>query len=212
MTIFLNWLRVMRSLVLVGMLPLVSLSAQAAPPSTSTPKQGVTSMSTNPRVKMTTSLGDIVITLDGVKAPKTVANFLAYVNDGFYNGTVFHRVIDGFMVQGGGFEPGLKQKPTKANVENEANNGLKNNKYTLAMARTSDPHSATAQFFINVANNDFLNHTAPTAQGWGYAVFGEVTEGKDIVDKMRAVATANSGFHQNVPTTDLLITKAVVLE
>ena len=212
MTIFLNWLHVVRSLVLVGMLPLVSLSAQAAPPSTSTPKQGVTSMSTNPRVKMTTSLGDIVITLDAVKAPKTVANFLAYVNDGFYNGTVFHRVIDGFMVQGGGFEPGLKQKPTKANVENEANNGLKNNKYTLAMARTSDPHSATAQFFINVANNDFLNHTAPTAQGWGYAVFGEVTEGKDIVDKMRAVATANSGFHQNVPTTDLLITKAVVLE
>ena len=212
MTIFLNALRVVRSLVLVGMLPLVSLSAQAAPPSTSTPKQGVTSMSTNPRVKMTTSLGDIVITLDAVKAPKTVANFLAYVNDGFYNGTVFHRVIDGFMVQGGGFEPGLKQKPTKANVENEANNGLKNNKYTLAMARTSDPHSATAQFFINVANNDFLNHTAPTAQGWGYAVFGEVTEGKDIVDKMRAVPTANSGFHQNVPTTDLLITKAVVLE
>ncbi|CAN1551409.1 PpiB Peptidyl-prolyl cis-trans isomerase (rotamase) - cyclophilin family [Burkholderiaceae bacterium] len=212
MTIFLNWLRVMRSLVLVGMLPLVCLSAQAAPPSTSTPKQGVTSMSTNPRVKMTTSLGDIVITLDAAKAPKTVANFLAYVNDGFYNGTIFHRVIDGFMVQGGGFEPGLKQKPTKANVENEANNGLKNNKYTLAMARTSDPHSATAQFFINVANNDFLNHTAPTAQGWGYAVFGEVTEGKDIVDKMRAVATANSGFHQNVPTTDLVITKAVVLE
>ncbi len=212
MTIFLNWLRVMRSLVLVGMLPLVCLSAQAAPPSTSTPKQGVTSMSTNPRVKMTTSLGDIVITLDAAKAPKTVANFLAYVNDGFYNGTVFHRVIDGFMVQGGGFEPGLKQKPTKANVENEANNGLKNNKYTLAMARTSDPHSATAQFFINVANNDFLNHTAPTAQGWGYAVFGEVTEGKDVVDKMKAVATANSGFHQNVPTTDLVITKAVVLE
>ena len=212
MTIFLNWLRVMRGLVLVGMLPLVCLSAQAAPPSTSTPKQGVTSMSTNPRVKMTTSLGDIVITLDAAKAPKTVANFLAYVNDGFYNGTIFHRVIDGFMVQGGGFEPGLKQKPTKANVENEANNGLKNNKYTLAMARTSDPHSATAQFFINVANNDFLNHTAPTAQGWGYAVFGEVTEGKDIVDKMRAVATANSGFHQNVPTTDLVITKAVVLE
>jgi peptidyl-prolyl cis-trans isomerase B (cyclophilin B) len=212
MTIFLNGLRVMRSLVLVGMLPLVSFSAQAAPPSTSTPKQGVTSMSTNPRVKMTTSLGDIVITLDAAKAPKTVANFLAYVNDGFYNGTVFHRVIDGFMVQGGGFEPGLKQKPTKANVENEANNGLKNTMYTLAMARTSDPHSATAQFFINVANNEFLNHTAPTAQGWGYAVFGEVTEGKDIVDKMRAVATANSGFHQNVPTTDLVITKAVVLE
>ena len=116
---------------------------------------------------MTTSQGDIIISLDAVKAPKTVANFLAYVNDGFFDGTIFHRVIDGFMIQGGGFEPGLKQKPTKATVENEANNGLKNNKYTLAMARTQDPHSATAQFFINVANNDFLNHTAPTAQGWG---------------------------------------------
>jgi peptidyl-prolyl cis-trans isomerase B (cyclophilin B) len=169
-------------------------------------------MSTNPRVKMTTSQGDIIISLDAAKAPKTVANFLAYVNDGFFDGTIFHRVIDGFMIQGGGFEPGLKQKPTKAPVENEANNGLKNNKYTLAMARTQDPHSATAQFFINVANNDFLNHTAPTAQGWGYAVFGEVVEGKDVVDKMRGVATGNSGFHQNVPTTDLIITKAAVIE
>jgi peptidyl-prolyl cis-trans isomerase B (cyclophilin B) len=161
---------------------------------------------------MTTSQGDIIISLDAAKAPKTVANFLAYVNDGFFDGTIFHRVIDGFMIQGGGFEPGLKQKPTKAPVENEANNGLKNNKYTLAMARTQDPHSATAQFFINVANNDFLNHTAPTAQGWGYAVFGEVVEGKDVVDKMRGVATGNSGFHQNVPTTDLIITKAAVIE
>lgn len=212
MTLFINWLRLMRSLALIGMLTLMCPSAQAAPPSTSTPKQGITSMSTNPRVKVTTNLGDFVITLDAAKAPKTVANFLAYVNDGFYNGTIFHRVIDGFMVQGGGFDPGLKQKPTKANVENEANNGLKNDKYTLAMARTSDPHSATAQFFINVANNDFLNHTAPTANGWGYAVFGEVTEGKEVVDKMKSVATANSGFHQNVPTTDLVIVKAAVLE
>jgi peptidyl-prolyl cis-trans isomerase B (cyclophilin B) len=161
---------------------------------------------------MTTSQGDIIISLDAVKAPKTVANFLAYVNDGFFDGTIFHRVIDGFMIQGGGFEPGLKQKPTKATVENEANNGLKNNKYTLAMARTQDPHSATAQFFINVANNDFLNHTAPTAQGWGYAVFGEVVEGKDVVDKMKGVATGNSGMHQNVPTTDVLIIKAAVVE
>ena len=169
-------------------------------------------MTTNPRVKMTTSQGDIIISLDAVKAPKTVANFLAYVNDGFFDGTIFHRVIDGFMIQGGGFEPGLKQKPTKATVENEANNGLKNNKYTLAMARTQDPHSATAQFFINVANNDFLNHTAPTAQGWGYAVFGEVVEGKDVVDKMKGVATGNSGMHQNVPTTDVLIIKAAVVE
>ena len=206
-----NWLRVLRNLTLTGLLPLFCLAANAAPPSTSNQKQGVT-MTTNPRVKMTTSQGDIIISLDAAKAPKTVANFLAYVNDGFFDGTIFHRVIDGFMIQGGGFEPGLKQKPTKAPVENEANNGLKNNKYTLAMARTQDPHSATAQFFINVANNDFLNHTAPTAQGWGYAVFGEVVEGKDVVDKMRGVATGNSGMHQNVPTTDVMITKAAVIE
>ena len=202
----------MRGLALVGMIPLVSLSAQAASPSNSTQKQGVTSMSTAPRVKMSTNQGDFIISLNAEKAPKTVANFLAYVKDGFFDGTIFHRVIDGFMIQGGGFEPGLKQKPTKAPVENEANNGLKNNKYTLAMARTSDPHSATAQFFINVANNDFLNHTAPTAQGWGYAVFGEVVEGQDVIDKMKGVPTGNSGFHQNVPTNDVVITKAVVLE
>ena len=206
-----NWLRVLRNLTLTGLLPLFCLAANAAPPSTSNQKQGVT-MTTNPRVKMTTSQGDIIISLDAAKAPKTVANFLAYVNDGFFDGTIFHRVIDGFMIQGGGFEPGLKQKSTKGTVENEANNGLKNNKYTLAMARTQDPHSATAQFFINVANNDFLNHTAPTAQGWGYAVFGEVVEGKDVVDKMRGVATGNSGMHQNVPTTDVMITKAAVIE
>ena len=206
-----NWLRVLRNLTLTGLLPLFCLAANAAPPSTSNQKQGVT-MTTNPRVKMTTSQGDIIISLDAAKAPKTVANFLAYVNDGFFDGTIFHRVIDGFMIQGGGFEPGLKQKSTKGTVENEANNGLKNNKYTLAMARTQDPHSATAQFFINVANNDFLNHTAPTAQGWGYAVFGEVVEGKDVVDKMKGVATGNSGMHQNVPTTDVLIIKAAVIE
>jgi peptidyl-prolyl cis-trans isomerase B (cyclophilin B) len=212
MNIFSNGLRLMRGLALVGLIPLVSLSAQAASPSNSTQKQGVTSMSTAPRVKMSTNQGDFIISLNAEKAPKTVANFLAYVKDGFFDGTIFHRVIDGFMIQGGGFEPGLKQKPTKAPVENEANNGLKNNKYTLAMARTSDPHSATAQFFINVANNDFLNHTAPTAQGWGYAVFGEVVEGQDVIDKMKGVPTANSGFHQNVPTNDVVITKAVVLE
>jgi len=205
-------LRALRCLALVGMIPLVFFTAHAASPSNSTQKQGVSSMSTAPRVKMSTNQGDFIISLNAEKAPKTVANFLAYVKDGFFDGTIFHRVIDGFMVQGGGFEPGLKQKPTKAPVENEANNGLKNNKYTLAMARTSDPHSATAQFFINVANNDFLNHTAPTAQGWGYAVFGEVVEGQDVIDKMKGVPTGNSGFHQNVPTNDLVITKAVVLE
>jgi peptidyl-prolyl cis-trans isomerase B (cyclophilin B) len=212
MTIFSYGLRFMRGLALVGMIPLVSLSAQAASPSNSTQKQGVTSMSTAPRVKMSTNQGDFIISLNAEKAPKTVANFLAYVKDGFFDGTIFHRVIDGFMIQGGGFEPGMKQKPTKGNVENEANNGLKNNKYTLAMARTSDPHSATAQFFINVANNDFLNHTAPTAQGWGYAVFGEVVEGQDVIDKMKGVPTGNKGMHQNVPTNDVVITKAVVLE
>lgn len=166
----------------------------------------------NPRVKLHTNQGDMVITLDAEKAPKTAANFLQYVQDGFYDGTVFHRVIDGFMVQGGGFESGLKQKPTREPIDNEADNGLKNNKYTLAMARTSDPHSATAQFFINVANNDFLNFTAPTPQGWGYAVFGTVTEGTDVVDKIKGVKTGNNGFHQNVPKEDVIIEKAEVLE
>jgi len=169
-------------------------------------------MSTSPRVKLQTNQGDIVITLDAEKAPKTVENFLGYVKSGFYDGTIFHRVIDGFMVQGGGFEAGLKQKPTQAPIENEANNGLKNDKYTVAMARTSDPHSATAQFFINVANNDFLNFTAPTPNGWGYAVFGKVTEGTEVVDKIKGVKTGNSGFHQNVPTEDVVIEKAEVLE
>ncbi len=169
-------------------------------------------MSTHPRVKLETNMGDIVIELDAAKAPKTAANFLSYVKDGFYNGTVFHRVMDGFMIQGGGFEPGLKQKPTKAPIDNEANNGLKNDKYTIAMARTNDPHSATAQFFINVADNDFLNHTAPTPNGWGYAVFGKVTAGTDVVDKIKGVKTGNSGFHQNVPTQDVIINKAVVVE
>ena len=188
--------------------------ASAAPAASSTPSttEGTKSMSTNPRVKLHTNQGDIVITLDAAKAPKTVENFLTYVKEGFYNGTVFHRVIDGFMVQGGGFEPGMKQKQTHAPIENEANNGLKNDKYTLAMARTSDPHSATAQFFINVSNNDFLNFTAPTPNGWGYAVFGSVTEGTDVVDKIKGVKTGNKGFHQNVPNEDVIIEKAEVLE
>lgn len=169
-------------------------------------------MSTSPRVKLETNMGDIVIELDAAKAPKTAANFVDYVKDGFYNGTVFHRVMDGFMIQGGGFEPGLKQKPTKAPIDNEANNGLKNDKYTIAMARTNDPHSATAQFFINVADNDFLNHTAPTPNGWGYAVFGKVVSGTEVVDKIKGVKTGNSGFHQNVPTQDVIINKAVIVE
>ncbi len=199
------------SLALAAFAPGAASAAQAAPSSTST-TEGNKSMSTNPRVKLHTNHGDMIITLDAAKAPKTVENFLTYVKEGFYNGTVFHRVIDGFMIQGGGFEPGMKQKQTHAPIKNEANNGLKNDKYTLAMARTSDPDSATAQFFINVGNNDFLNYTAPTPNGWGYAVFGAITEGTDVADKIKNVKTGNSGFHQNVPTEDVIIEKAEILE
>ncbi|AKM31926.1 cyclophilin [Pandoraea faecigallinarum] len=162
-------------------------------------------------VELHTNHGVIRIELDEAKAPKTVANFLDYVKKGFYDGTVFHRVINGFMVQGGGFEAGMKQKPTEAPIENEANNGLKNDKYTLAMARTNDPHSATAQFFINVNDNDFLNHSAPTPQGWGYAVFGKVVEGQEVVDAIKGVKTGSKGFHQDVPVDDVVIEKAVIV-
>ncbi|MBJ9941198.1 peptidyl-prolyl cis-trans isomerase [Burkholderia multivorans] len=162
-------------------------------------------------VELHTNHGVIKLELDAAKAPKTVENFLNYVKKGHYDGTVFHRVINGFMIQGGGFEPGMKQKPTDAPIGNEANNGLKNDKYTIAMARTNDPHSATAQFFINVNDNDFLNHSSPTPQGWGYAVFGKVVEGQDVVDKIKGVKTGNAGFHQDVPTDDVVIEKAVVV-
>ena len=163
-------------------------------------------------VVMETSLGPVKIELDGDKAPVTVANFLGYVDDKYYDNTIFHRVIDGFMIQGGGFEPGMKQKPTSAPIDNEANNGLKNVKGSIAMARTNDPHSATAQFFINVNDNDFLNHSSPTPQGWGYAVFGKVVEGLDVVDAIRKVKTGSKGFHQDVPVDDVIIEKAVVVE
>ncbi|MCI3204701.1 MULTISPECIES: peptidylprolyl isomerase [Pandoraea] len=162
-------------------------------------------------VELHTNHGVIRIELDEAKAPKTVANFLNYVKNGFYDGTVFHRVINGFMVQGGGFEAGMKQKSTETPIENEANNGLKNDKYTLAMARTNDPHSATAQFFINVNDNDFLNHSAPTPQGWGYAVFGKVVEGQEVVDAIKGVKTGSKGFHQDVPVDDVVIEKAVIV-
>ena len=155
--------------------------------------------------------GTITLELDAEKAPITVANFLEYVKKEHYNGTVFHRVIPGFMIQGGGFATGMKQKPTASEIQNEANNGLKNDIYTIAMARTMAPHSASAQFFINVSNNDFLNHTAPTAQGWGYAVFGKVVEGSDVVDKIAKVATGRRGMHDDVPSEDVLIEKAEVL-
>ncbi len=163
------------------------------------------------QVLLKTNKGDITLTLDAVKAPKTVANFLAYVKSGHYDGTIFHRVIDNFMIQGGGMAPGMKQKPTQAEIENEANNGLKNVNGSVAMARTNEPHSASSQFFINVNDNDFLNHTAPTAQGWGYAVFGAVSDGMDVVNAIRKVKIGSSGFHQDVPTEDVVIEKATVL-
>ncbi len=163
-------------------------------------------------VQMDTSAGTVKIELDDAAAPLSVANFLAYVNSGHYNGTVFHRVIKGFMVQGGGFEAGMKQKPTQAPIKNEANNGLKNKKYTLAMARTNDPHSATAQFFINATDNAFLDFKAENAQGWGYAVFGRVAEGMDVVDKIEATRTGRKGFHDDVPLDDVLIERAVEVQ
>ncbi len=162
-------------------------------------------------IRMHTSMGDIDIELDEAHAPETAKNFRSYVEQGFYANTVFHRVIDGFMIQGGGFEPGMKQKPTGAPIKNEATNGLKNERYTLAMARTGDPHSATAQFFINVNDNDFLNHTGQSAQGWGYCVFGKVVAGQDVVDKIRQVKTGKRGPHADVPVDDVVIQGAEVI-
>jgi peptidyl-prolyl cis-trans isomerase B (cyclophilin B) len=162
-------------------------------------------------VRLHTNHGTITLELDVERAPQTVANFLKYVEDGHYANTIFHRVIDGFMIQGGGFEPGMKQKPTRAPIPNEATNRLKNARLTIAMARTSDPHSASAQFFINVADNAFLDHTAPSPQGWGYCVFGRVAEGADVVDRIRAVKTGSRGMHKDVPVTDVVIERAEVV-
>lgn len=164
-----------------------------------------------PKVKLETSHGDIVIELNRDKAPETVANFLSYVNDGFYDGTIFHRVIKNFMIQGGGFDGDFKQKSTKAPIKNEANNGLSNVRGTVAMARTNDPHSATAQFFINVVDNDFLNFRDEIASAWGYAVFGQVVEGMDVVEKIREVTTTMRGPHQDVPAENVVIIKASVV-
>ena len=182
--------------ILTGAAAALGLPLQAAEPA-------------GPKVRLKTSLGDIVVQLDPAKAPKTVENFLQYVKDKHYDGTVFHRVINGFMIQGGGFTPDMTQKPTRAPIPLEASNGLKNDKYTIAMARTGDPNSATSQFFINVKNNDMLN--APSPDGHGYAVFGQVIEGQDVVDKIKAVATGNKGPYQNVPTTPVVIESATVL-
>ena len=161
-------------------------------------------------VRLHTNLGAITLELDNAKAPVTVANFLDYAKSGFYDNTVFHRVIDGFMIQGGGFESGMNQKPTKASIKNEADNGLTNEAYTIAMARTPNPNSATSQFFINIKNNSFLNFRAPTPQGYGYCVFGKVIEGKDVVDKIKAVATGSRAGHENVPLEDVLIERAEI--
>ena len=166
----------------------------------------------NPKVELhIKDHGIITLELDAAKAPKTVANFLSYVNKGHYSNTVFHRVIPGFMVQGGGFEVGMRQKPTDGEIENEATNGLKNDKYTVAMARTNAPHSASSQFFINASSNGFLNHTAPSGSAWGYAVFGKVVDGTDVVDKIEGVKTGSKGGHSDVPQTDVIIEKAVAL-
>ena len=162
-------------------------------------------------IRFTTNLGSFDLELDAKSAPKTVANFERYVKEGFYNGTLFHRVIDGFMIQGGGFEAGMQHKEGHAPIENEAMNGLKNDKYTIAMARTSDPHSATSQFFINVSDNDFLNHTVPSGQGWGYAVFGRVVKGFDVIDRIAKVKTGSSRGFQDVPKEDVVIEKAEII-
>ena len=164
------------------------------------------------KVQLNTSMGNITLTLNDELAPQSTENFLDYVRSGHYDGTIFHRVIANFMVQGGGMTAGMKQKPTKATIENEADNGLQNTRGSVAMARTSDPHSASSQFFINVVDNAFLNFSAPTSQGWGYAVFGEVTEGMDVVDAIRQVKTGSSGFHQDVPKEDVTIITATILE
>ncbi len=163
-------------------------------------------------VKLNTNHGTIVLELDAAKAPNTVANFLQYAKDGFYDGTIFHRVINGFMIQGGGMEPGMKEKQTRASIQNEANNGLPNARGTIAMARTPDPHSVSAQLFINVADNDFLNFRAETQDGWGYCVFGKVTDGMDVVDKIKGVNTGNKGYHQDVPVEDVVIESVEVDE
>lgn len=204
-------LRLKRNAIFLLGLMMTALALSNVHAATQSSTQGTT-MSTNPQVLLQTNKGDITLELDAEKAPKTVENFLNYVNAGFYDGTIFHRVINNFMVQGGGFEAGMAQKNTNDPIENEANNGLKNDRYTVAMARTNDPHSATAQFFINIADNDFLNHTNPTPNGWGYAVFGKVVEGTDVVDTIKGVKTGNKGFHQDVPVEDVIIETASVVK
>ncbi len=188
-----------------------SIASQTQPNSTSNANNQETTMSNMPVVELETSMGNITIELNEEKAPKTVENFLSYVESGQYEGTIFHRIIDGFMIQGGGMDAEMNEKKTNAPVENEADNGLKNDQGTIAMARTQDPHSATSQFFINVKDNDFLNHTGKNAQGWGYTVFGKVTSGMDVIEKMRGVPTGRFGMHADVPKTPVTINSAKVI-
>lgn len=204
-------LQYIRQFFCVMMLAGVVVSAMAEEPSSNVKKEGETTM-TAPVVVLTTNKGVIKIQLDEAKAPETVKNFLVYVNEGFYNGTLFHRVIPNFMIQGGGFSTDFVQKKTHDPIKNEAANGLKNKKYTIAMARTSDPNSATAQFFINVKDNGFLDYTAPTTSGYGYAVFGEVIDGKDVVDGIAAVPTGNKNGYADVPVDAVIIEKAEVAQ
>ena len=193
-------------------LPLGALAQQAAQPAAQSQPKGCTAKGNAPmKLKLTTSMGPIVIELNKEKAPISADNFVKYVESGHYNGTIFHRVIDGFMIQGGGFDKDMKQKPTQAPIKNEGANGLKNENYTVAMARTGVRDSATAQFFINVKDNDFLNYSGESPQGWGYAVFGKVVSGTDVVDKIKAVKTGRKGFHDDVPKEDVVIEKAVAL-
>ena len=205
-------MNILRRAVLVSLIALpLAAAAQSTPNAPKTEKPAAAAASckgATPKVKLTTSSGPIVLELNRGMAPNTVDNFMKYVESGHYNGTVFHRVIDGFMIQGGGFTPDMKQKPTRDTIKNESTNGLKNANYTVAMARTNVRDSATSQFFINVKDNDFLNYSGETPQGHGYAVFGKVVEGKEVVDKMKKVATGNTGGHQNVPTTAIVIEKA----
>lgn len=188
-----------------------AIAAKTQPHLTSKVNHQETTMSNMPVVELETSMGNITIELNEEKAPKTVENFLNYVNSGQYKGTIFHRVIDGFMIQGGGMDAQMNEKKTNAPIKNEADNGLKNDKGSIAMARTQDPDSATSQFFINVKDNDFLNHTGKNAQGWGYTVFGKVTSGMDVIEKMRSVPTGRSGMHADVPTTPIVINSAKVV-
>ena len=188
-----------------------TIAAQTQPNLTSNINNQETTMSNMPVVELETSMGNITIELNEEKAPKTVENFLNYVKSGQYEGTIFHRIIDGFMIQGGGMDEQMNEKPTNKPVENEADNGLKNDKGTIAMARTQDPHSATSQFFINVKDNDFLNHTGKNAQGWGYTVFGKVTSGMDVIEKMRGVPTGRFGMHADVPKTPITINSAKII-